>query len=172
MKKITIISIEGLISFLLLFTLSESYSQTKLTGHQYTMSSDSYIAFKYTREFQQEGDSYKTVYKIFHPTKGYHAFTMTATHLKSEKMVTVEIKNTGGGIWTHINSEKTTYETPSLETFGFRGAMGALGGNRVPNQLTVKFISNKYDYVKVMNVNSTQSGDNSDFYFYVFNEKN
>jgi len=169
-KKISILT-KTVFTVLLTVFLTSAYSQTKYTGYQYVLNSDDYISFKYTREYKTVGENYVTIYKIYHPTKGHHAFTITATHYTADKKVKVDVEDAGGGIFAHINSEETTYETPSLEPFGFRGSVGALGGKRVPNQLMVKFVSNKFENVKVVHVNATEPGTNN-FYFYVLDEKN
>lgn len=171
MKKGITKSIKGLMTITLVLFMTSAYSQTKYTGYEYDLNTDDYYPFKYTREYKEEGDIFKTIYKIYHPTKGHHAFTVTATHYKSEKKVKVDVEDAGGGIFAHINDEETTYETPSMEAFGFRGSVGALGGNRVPNQLMVKFVSNKYENVKVVHINASEPGT-SNFYFYVLDEKN
>lgn len=145
-------------------------AQTKFSGYQYLVSSDSYLAIKYTRSYTNTSDTFKTVYKIYHPTKGHHAITITATHIKSQKSITVDVEDAGGGIFSHINSESTKYEEPSMEWFGFRGAVGAMGGKRVPNQLTLKFVSNKYENVKVVHIAGAH--ENNDFEFFVMDEKN
>ena len=49
------------------------------------------------------------------------------------------------------------------------GVAKALGGDRIPNQLMVKFASNKFKNVKVGQVNITKSGSN-DWYFLVLEE--
>lgn len=164
-------TLKSLLTLMLILFISNAYSQTKFTGYEYDIDTDDYYPFKYTREYKEDGDIYKTIYKIYHPTKGHHAFTVTAIHYKSEKKVTVDVEDAGGGIFAHINKEETTYETPSMEAFGFRGTVGALGGNRVPNQLMVKFVSNKFQNVKVVHINATEPGS-SKFYFYVLDEKN
>lgn len=171
MKRGITKSIKGLMTITLVLFMTSAYSQTKYTGYEYDLNTDDYYPFKYTREYKEEGDIFKTIYKIYHPTKGHHAFTVTATHYKSEKKVKVDVEDAGGGIFAHINDEETTYETPSMEAFGFRGSVGALGGNRVPNQLMVKFVSNKYENVKVVHINASEPGT-SNFYFYVLDEKN
>jgi len=169
-KTISILT-KTVFTVLLTVFLTNAYSQTKYTGYQYVLNSDDYISFKYTREYKTVGENYVTIYKIYHPTKGHHAFTITATHYKADKKVKVDVDDAGGGIFAHINSEETTYDSASLEPFGFRGSVGALGGNRVPNQLMVKFVSNKFENVKVVHVNATEPGTNN-FYFYVLDEKN
>lgn len=171
MKRTITKAIKGLMTISLVLFMTNAYSQTKYTGYEYDLNTDDYYSFKYTREYKEDGDIYKTIYKIYHPTKGHHAFTVTATHYKSEKKVKVDVEDAGGGIFAHINDEETTYETPSMEAFGFRGSVGALGGNRVPNQLMVKFVSNKYENVKVVHINASEPGT-SNFYFYVLDEKN
>jgi len=171
MKKGITKAVKGLMTITLVLFMTNAYSQTKYTGYEYDLNTDDYYPFKYTREYKEEGAIFKTIYKIYHPTKGHHAFTVTATHYKSEKKIKVDVEDAGGGIFAHINDEETTYETPSMEAFGFRGSVGALGGNRVPNQLMVKFVSNKYENVKVVHINASEPGT-SNFYFYVLDEKN
>lgn len=149
----------------------ESFGQTKYTGYQYVVNQDDYYSFKYTREYKEEGNVYTTIYKIYHPAKGHHVITITATHDKSQKEVKVDIENAGGGIFAHINDENSSYDIASLEPFGFRGAAGALGGSRVPNQLLVKFVSKNFENVKVIHVNGTEPGT-SNFVYYVLDEKN
>jgi len=146
------------------------FAQNFLYGYQYSVNTDDYTKFKYTRTYSGSGDEFVTTYNIYHPTKGYHAITITATHKVSEKKVVVKVEYATGGIFSDICTEETTYETPALEPFGFRGAVGALGGNRVPNQLMVKFVSTKYENVKVVHVNGTAPGE-SEFIFYVLDEK-
>lgn len=162
---------KGLMMISLVLISGNTFSQTKFTGYEYVMSDDDYYPFKYTREYKEDGDTYKTIYKIYHPTKGHHAITVTATHTKSDNKVVVDIEEAGGGLFAHMNKEETTYDTPSMEPFGFRGDIGLLGGTRVPNQLMVKFVSNKFENIKVVHVNATSSGT-SNFIFYVLDEKN
>lgn len=150
---------------------TNSESQAFYTGYEYVLNDNDFYPFKYTRSYSGSGNEFVTTYTIYHPTKGYAAYTVTATHFKTERKVVVSIDDAGGGLLAHINSEETTYETPSLTSFGFRGAVGALGGNRVPNQLYVKFVSEKFENVKVIHVNATEPGSN-DFIFYVLDEKN
>lgn len=64
-----------------------------------------------------------------------------------------------------MNQEETTYENPTLEPFGFRGDVGLLGGNKIPNQLAVKFSNSKFEYVLVQSV--LGSCHNNDFEFFV-----
>lgn len=170
MKKKNEFKIKGTLTMLLAVIMTCAYSQTRYTGYQYSVNNDDYYSFKYTREYKEEGTVYTTIYKIFHPTKGHHAITITAEHNKSKKKVKVEVKDAGGGFFADINDEKTTYETASMEPFGFTGTISSLGGKRVPNQLMVKFVSNKFENVKVVHVYGSEPAS-SDYIFYVLDEK-
>lgn len=162
---------QKILTILLFIGSLTAHAQTKYTGYLYDLEYDDNYPFQYSRSYSEDSDTFVTTYKIYHATKGHHAVTVIATHYKSEKRVKVDIEDAGGGIFAHINDEETNYEEPSLEPFGFRGAVGALGGNRVPNQLMVKFVSSKFENVKVVHVNSTEPGTNN-FQFYVLDEKN
>lgn len=101
--------------------------QTLYTGYQYVMNNDAFYAFKYSRAYSETGDDFVTTYTIYESTKGYAYITITATHHKSTKNVEVSVDDANGGIFSNINSEETTYDTPSLQPFGFRGDIGVLG---------------------------------------------
>jgi len=148
------------------------YSQTKFTGYAYILSSDEYIAIKYTRSYSGSGDEFLTKYVIFHPTKGYAWMTVTATHNKSSKTIKVGIDDTNESIFSHINDEETNYETASLAPFGFRGDVGVLGGKRVPNQLMVKFASGKFENVKVVHVLGSEKSEFENTMYFILDEKN
>ncbi|MDG3582951.1 hypothetical protein [Galbibacter pacificus] len=171
--KMMILSKTSHLPLFALFTLmmisAKCAAQNRYTGYEYDLNYDDYYEFKYTREYKEEGNIYTTIYKIFHPTKKQHIYTITAVHYKSEKRIKVNVDKAGGGIFAHINDEEITYDNPSLKPFGFRGSVGVLGGSRVPNQLKVKFISGKYENINVANVNSTSSGSNN-FYFFVLDD--
>jgi hypothetical protein len=136
-----------------------------LTGYQYRLSRDSYTSFKYSRVYSSADGEFITTYKIFHPANGRYVYTVIATHNKIEQTVKVLIKDTSGGIFSRVNDESTDYETPSLSPFGIRGDVALLAGDKVPNQLAVKFVNAKYENVKVLSV--AGSRDNNDFVFYI-----
>ena len=168
LKSISVIFFKNLLSYLketkiifnimiLVFVIlspDNTYAQKYYTGYQYTVNSDEVIKFKYTREYIEEEDLYTTIYKIYDLDKGKHAITVTAVHYKPEKRVVVEVEDASGGFFSDMNKEETTYEEPSSEPFGFRGSIGALIGKKVPNQLKVKFVSEKYENIKVMDIMS------------------
>ena len=150
-------------------TAKKSNSQAFLTGYQYLMSSDNFTSFKYTRTYNTSDGNFITTYNIYHPTKGYHKLTITATHYPQDKKVVVITEDAGGGIFAKMGSEETTYETASSEPFGFRGSVGALGGRRVPNQLKIEFTSTKFENIKVDQVMGSHK--NNDFEFFILDEK-
>ena len=147
---------------------AQAQSQTKYTGYQYSVNHDAYYEFKYTREYEEGRDTYTTVYKIYHPTKGRHIITITAVHNKPNKKIKVDIETPGGGILARIRSEEISYEVASIEPFGRRGTLGVLGGNRVPNHLMVRFVSHRYENIKVFHIYGTEPGSANPI-FYVLN---
>ncbi len=112
------------------------------------------IPFRYTREYKKDGDNFVTIYKIYSLTAGYIQ-KITCTHYKSEKKVSISIDDiTVSGGMGHLDTEEETYESLNLKPFGRRGAVQEMfdAQSRLPNDLEVKFVSIKYDYIKVMNV--------------------
>lgn len=157
----------------LLTVIPSIHGQTFHKGYVYHLGYDDYYPFKYTREYQEEENIYTTIYKLYHPQKGSHNYTITAVHDKLKKNVKVDIEKIGGGIFfSEIREEETSYEVASMKPFGFRGNIGVLGGNKVPNQLMVKFVSNKYENVKIVHVFGTPKVTPDDWYFYILDEKN
>ena len=140
----------------------------KLIGYQYLVSTDNYTRFNYTRTYSHSGGQYITTYKLYHPISGLHTITITATHYKFEKRVEVSVEYANGGLFSSINNEQVTYGTPTSTSFGFRGSVSALGGNRVPNQLEVKFSSSAFENVKVLSV--AGSHENNDFEFFLLDK--
>lgn len=172
MKHLMTKTLKGLLALTLILFVSTAYSQTKYTGYAYVLNSDDYVTIKYTRAYSGSSDEFVTKYTIYHPTKGYAWITVTATHNRADKTVKISVDDTNEGIFSHINDEETTYETPSLEVFGFRGSVGALAGKRVPNQLMVKFVSNKFENVKVVHVLGSEKSDFNNTMYFVLDEKN
>jgi hypothetical protein len=149
---------------------SKSGGQVVYTGIQYLLSTDTDRPIKYTRNYSGGGDEFVTTYKLYHPTKGYHAITITATHFKALKKVEVKVVDAGGGLFSDINTEEITYEAPSMESFGYRGSVGALGGDRVPNQLMVKFASSKFENVKIAHIMGFH--EDNEWEFFILDVKN
>lgn len=172
MKHLMTKILKGLLALTLILFVTNAYSQKKYTGYAYMLNSDDYVAIKYKRAYSGSGDEFVTKYTIYHPTKGYAWVTITATHNRADKTVKISVDDTNEGIFSHINDEETTYETPSLKAFGFRGSVGALEGKRVPNQLLVKFISNKFENVKVVHVLGSEKSDFDNTMYFVLDEKN
>lgn len=173
MKRLLTTTFKWLMTVLLFLCMSnEAYSQTKFTGYAYVLNSDDYVALKYTRTYSGSDNIFVTKYTIYHPKKGYAWVTVTATHNKTDKTVKISVDDTNESIFSHINDEETTYESLSLEPFGFRGAVGALGGKRVPNQLMVKFVSNKFENVKVVHVLGSEKSDFNNTMYFILDEKN
>ena len=157
-----------IISLIFMLFVGNIYSQTKYTGYYYSVNLDDYTSFKYTREYKENGSVYKTIYKIYHPTKGTHIYTVIAEHFKSKKKIVVKSLNSDGGTFALLNEEETTYDKPSMEFFGYGGIYAVASDS--PNQLMVKFISNKYENIKVAHLFASKR--NSDYHFFILDEDN
>jgi len=168
MKTIKLLALTVLVGLFILTSLTV-IAQKYYSGYQYIVSIDDFVKFKYSRNYSESVDEFVTTYKIYHPVKGHHIKTITATHYKSEKKIVVKVMNAGGGMFADINTEKTTYKTPSLAPFGIPGPFNLIGGNRVPFKLLVIFVSSKFENVKVVHVYGTAMGG-SKHIFYVLDE--
>jgi hypothetical protein len=132
----------------------------KYTGY-YCTGLDDLTPIKYTREYTEVADTFITTYKIYSPTYG-HYLNITATHYKPEKKIVVSIDDITVSIGGHIHTEEITYDTPSMKMFGRRGSFQSMfdAQGRLPNDLALKFVSKKYENVKVVNI--TRGVDYSD----------
>lgn len=162
------------LSIILITTLSFGqicFGQT-LTGLVYDLKSDDYYSIKYNRKYSGTDNEFVTKYTIYHPTKGYAWMTVTATHDKMKKEIKVSVDDTNEGIFSHINDEEIKYDSASIEPIGSRGMAGVLGGKRIPNQITVKFVSAKYENVKVVHIMGSAKSEFSNAYYFILDEKN
>jgi TonB family protein len=154
-----------------ILALSPSYGQARhqsplvfRTGSQYLTHTGRSTAFRYTRTFRATGPVFTTVYKLYHPTRGTHFLTIAAAHDKAAKKVVVEVADMQGSIFSQINQEETTYEGAPVTGFGFRGAVGGLFGNRIPDQLGLQFTSRRAEQVKVLSVLGAHEGNDFEFF--------
>lgn len=151
------------------FCLSNTYSQTKYKGVIYDVGRDNYISMQYTRAYSGSGNVFVTKYTVYHPTKNYAWMTVEAKHDKASKTVNISVDDTNEGWFSHIRDEKINYETPSLEPFGIQGMLSVMGGKRIPYQLAVQFVSNKFENLKVAEILASRSSDtSSDWMFFMF----
>ena len=174
MRKILSILVFVLLDLTICFgqtTKQSTPRKTLTTGYVYVLSSDNYIPVKYSRTFSKIGDDFVTKYTVYHPSKGYAWRTITATHYKSDKKVKVSVDDINESIFSHINDEETTYSDASLDSFGLRGGVGALGGKRVPNQLMVRFANVKYENVILAHVLGSEKSDFNSQAYFILDEK-
>jgi hypothetical protein len=148
----------------LLFVITAT-SQKLQKCSLYSFASDSYQQFNYSVSYSGTDGLFATTYYIYN-SKRRVKYKVVATHVKGEKRVTVSVTDEQSILGEMFNYEKTEYQTPTLKPFGFRGNVGGLGGKHVPNQLTVKFVSAKYEHVQVLSVLGSYA--NGDFKFFVF----
>jgi len=141
-----------------------SFSQKIQTCYLYSLNSDSHQKFNYTVAIDSSESEYNTTYLIYQD--GKVRYKCVATHYKNEQKVVVEVSDQKYFLSDMNNKEEATYDTTTLKPFGFRGNIGALTGKHVPNQLGVKFMSSKFQHVKVLSVLASYADGN--FQFFVF----
>ncbi|OQP44182.1 hypothetical protein A4H97_33570 [Niastella yeongjuensis] len=156
-----------IIALLLIISFSVTNAQTRFAGYLYTVQTGFKEKFEYSAVTIFSDGVYKTIYRIFKPGSSTNRYTITASHLKDEKKVIVEVKDERYLLSAMNGKEETTYDSPSLRLFGFRGNL-AVFDKSAPNQLAVKFISSNFSYVKVSSFLGSYS-DNT-FQFFVFNQ--
>lgn len=172
MKTLTNKLTKGLLTLSIFLSTLTAFSQTSYTGY-FCTGVNEFSPIKYTREYKQEGtDKFITVYKISSSRNGYY-LNITATHYKSEKKVVVEIYDvTVPNEMGHISTQEVTYDEPSLKIFGRRGSLKASidAQNVLPNEFAVKFVSGKYENVKVVHIAKDTSMNATKWY--VLDERN
>lgn len=134
-------------------------------AYYYNVGLDEAVKRRYTAKYIMEDDTYVTVYKVYeYGNKVAH--TVKAYHDKNKKEVKVEVDEGNGCLLCWISEAETDYDVPDRKLFGYRG-MSALLQDHVPNQIAVKFVSNKYEHVKVRDIYATPTNSYS-MYFYQF----
>lgn len=132
-------------------------AQSLKTGYQYFYHSGNSNTFKYERKYYEKPNEYTTIYKIYHPSTGQHAITVTAVHYKSEKRVHVKVEDSGGGIFSLLSESTFNYKNPRMGLFGEKSLGGALGDTNAPNTISLKFVSNKFENVNVISIVADES---------------
>ncbi|WP_207516105.1 hypothetical protein [Longitalea luteola] len=157
----------NLLALVLITSFIVANAQSRYSGYLHTLQTGFKEKFEYSASTTFSGGVYKTIYRIFKPGSSTNRYTIIASHFKDEKKVTVEVRDERYLLSAMNGKEETTYDSPSLKLFGFRGNL-AMFDKSAPNQLAVKFISSSFSYIKV----SSFLGSYSDniFQFFVFNQ--
>ncbi|MDP2303662.1 MAG: hypothetical protein Q8N03_14685 [Ignavibacteria bacterium] len=168
-KKIKIILLLFIVT--IFFFNQDIYTQTKYTGY-FCTGLNKLTSIKYTREYTQVADTFITTYKIYDPTYGYY-LNITATHYKPEKKIVVSLDDVTVSIGGHINTEEIEYETPSMKIFGRRGSFQSMfdAQGRLPNDLALKFVSKKFENVKVAHITRGVDYSDGSTSWYILDEK-
>jgi hypothetical protein len=155
--------------FLLITVSIFSNAQTRYRGYLYTFQTGEKEWFEYTASTVYLNGEYLTVYEIFKPGSRKNRYTITAAHFKDSKTVTVMIKDEEYLLSEMDGSEHVIYDEPSMKPFGIRGDLSLLA-HSAPNQLAVQFISNRFEYVRVLSFLGSPSSSDAWQYF-TFNPK-
>lgn len=123
-----------------------------------------FAPFKYTRKYTESGDTFITLYKISNKY-GYY-LNIKATHFKSQKKIVVDIDDISVKIYGHISTQEYVYEEPSLKWFGRQGSFKANfdAQNVLPNELALKFISGRFENVKVIHISKDTNMNSTKWY--------
>lgn len=74
-----------------------------------------------------------------------------------------------------LNIERTEYSAPFMGRFGSIGSVGVMANTKKgvtgPGQLTLKFASRKFDYVKVVHVAGPHEDSRKNLMVYILDEK-
>ncbi len=144
-----------LLPLICLFTLPSGITKNNGTffiGYQLNAKTGVSYKINYTKSYEEVGLTYTTIYKLFNRVKGTHEMTVTAVHDKNAKKIKVTVNDPSSGIFGVNHTEEYTYQEPENGLFGIGGAAKTLGGSKIPNQLSLKFVSNKYENVLVYEV--------------------
>lgn len=161
-----------ILSIILIFTFNSVFCQAIQKGLIYVLKTDEYIPVKYSKKYTKTTNEFITKYIILHPTKGYPWLTVTAVHNRSTKTIKVNIDDLRGSVFSHITDEIISYEIASGSLLGFRGDVGILAGNRVPNQLMVQFASSVFENINVINVLGSEKSDFDHTIYFILDKKN
>jgi hypothetical protein len=125
-------------------------------GADYNVASKTRSPLNYTRAYSKSGKFlYLTTYNIY-DRSGTATRNIVAVHDKRRKTIEVTIKDLEHSGFPVLNVERTGYTSPFMGRFGATGKVGVLANGKPgaagPGQLTVKFVSKRFDYIKVVHV--------------------
>lgn len=144
------------------------------SGSKYIVSTQEKKPLLYTKSFSRKGKNvFKTTYNIYNLQKVQIA-KVIATHNKKNKSVEVAVKDLEARGFPIVNIERTQYDIPFTGRFGAIGKVGAIGKGKShtqsPGQLTVSFVSKKFDFIKVIHIADAHEDTNKDLQVFVLEE--
>lgn len=144
------------------------------SGSIYVLSSGKSIPVLYTRSYSKPGKKlYTTTYNVYNESR-QRKVVVIAVHNKEKHTVEVSVRDFELKGFPVVNSEQTTYSVPYMGRFGAIGKVGAIGKGKsrtsAPGQLTVKFVSKKYDYLKVVHIADAHEDSGKELQVYVLDE--
>jgi hypothetical protein len=160
MKKSTF-----LLPFLILGVIQLAFSQQKTKGYQIII--DNLGRHVYELWYTKTLDANVTIYRLYNQNDILFS-QVEARHLKSSKQIGVLVYcQTDQGTFYEANFEKCSYNEPSLEQFDNPDNSPLIKGKDIPSQLSLQFIDNNYENVKVISVFASRPSIGT-YVFYVF----
>jgi hypothetical protein len=143
-------------------------------GADYNVATKKRASFNYTRNFSTSGKNlFLTTYTVY-DASGTAIRNIVAIHNKKSKMVEVTVKDLEHSGFPVMNVERTQYSAPFMGRFGSTGKVGLMGNTKAgvigPGQLTVKFVSRKFDYIKVVHISGPHEDARKNLQVYVLDE--
>jgi hypothetical protein len=160
------------VSLLLIFAVAylSLTAQTRYIGYLYNHQEGSKEKFEYSVSTSFSEGAYRTIYRLYRPGSTKNRYTITASHFKDLKKVTVEVNDEQYILTVMSGKEETTYDAPSAKPFGFRGNL-SIFDKSAPSQLAVQFISSRFEYVKVLSFLGSYSDNIYQFFIFSQNDK-
>lgn len=148
-----------------------------ISGSVYVVATKSRIPVGYTRSYSKKGKyTYVTQYNIY-DQKNRSIRNVVAVHNKKDHSIEVTVKDMERPGFPVINIERTKYSTAYMGRFGSYGKVGAIGQGKAgttsvaPGQLTLKFLSKRFDYVKVVHIAGSHEDTGTDLQVYILDEQ-
>lgn len=145
------------------------------SGAKYILASQKNIPISYMRSYSKVGKHvFKTTYNIYNQQQKLIT-VVTALHNKKTHNIEVSVKDLEIKGFPIVNMERTGYDVPYMGRFGSIGKVGAVGKGRsrttAPGQLTVKFVSRRFDYLKVVHIADAHEDSGKELQVYILDER-
>jgi hypothetical protein len=144
-------------------------------GTEYAVNDQKRTPLFYSKSYSKLATNvFVTTYLVYDTSKKKTLYTVVAVHNKNKKTVEVSVKDMRQRGTPIINIERTGYSTPFMGRFGSIGKVGVIGNSKTrttaPSQLSVKFASKKYDYIKVLEISGNRESSKQDLFVYILEQ--
>lgn len=146
-------------------------------GAEYSVNDQKRTPLFFSRTYSKSGKNvFVTTYAVYDAAQKTKLYTVTAVHNKIKKTVEVSVKDMKQRGTPVVNVEHADYITPFMGRFGAIGKVGVIGNSKTrttataPSQLTVKFTTRRYDYIKVLEISGNRESSKQDLSVYLLDQ--